>query len=220
MYGLWWWTACLCSSVFPNQRVSKCEDDGCFYTRRSLCCLIRCSGLLSSGVTPDLYWLTGTDGASIVSLGVCMVMWTEFHPSTAPVTWLRWQPQPKLHLLCAIWGLITFLGFVFLHPPSHKHAIPLHYAYINKHRHKFSPFGAQNLFNTCSCRDADGPQETAGDVRLLALSCCLQVKFTKSKWPVCFSLIEGLCWVLWDVSREDTVMTELCRKSFAPGSVY
>lgn len=78
----------------------------------------------------------------------------------------------------------------------------------------------QNLFNTCTCRDADGPQETAGDVGLLALSRCLQVKFTKLKWPVCFSLIEELCWVLWDVSREDAGMTEHCRKSFAPGSVY
>lgn len=57
------------------------------------------------------------------------------------------------------------------------------------------------------------------DVGLLALSCCLQVKFTKSKSPVCFSLIGEHRWALGDVCWEAAAMTERCRKSFVSGGV-
>lgn len=43
---------------------------------------------------------------------------------------------------------------------------------------------------------------------LLALSCCLQVKFTKSKWPVCFSVIGEHRWALGDVCWEAAAVTE------------
>lgn len=48
-------------------------------------------------LTPDLLWLTGTDGRSIVRAPVCMVMWTKFHPQTARLTRLCMQP---LHSPC------------------------------------------------------------------------------------------------------------------------
>lgn len=52
---------------------------------------------------------------------------------------------------------------------------------------------------------------------LLALSCCLQVKFTKLKWPVCFSLIGGAPLGAQDVCWEAAAMTDHCRKSLVSG---
>lgn len=50
---------------------------------------------------------------------------------------------------------------------------------------------------------------------LLALSCCLQVKFTKLKWPVCFSWIGGALLGAWgyllgSCSDDRALQEELC----------
>lgn len=125
-------------------------------------------------------------------------------PAASPQ--LRLPPlAPSTSLsFCAIWGSHTFSGFLF-HTFS---AIPVHFAYIIYT--KFLPLACRISFT-----HTNRPQETAGDVGLLALSCCLQVKFTKLKWPVCFSLIGGAplgargC-LLGSCSDDRALQEELC----------
>lgn len=150
-----------------------------------------------------------------------MVMWTEFHPPTAPVTRPRLQPHPNS--VCTPRssrrsGLARIFKEFFI-PPSCSHSSTL---CIHKQtRARASPSGVKELFNAHARphTDTNRPQETAGDVGLLALSCCLQVKFAKSKWPVCFSLIGKLCWALEDVCWGAAEMTERCMKSFVSRGV-
>lgn len=78
---------------------------------------------------------------------------------------------------------------------------------------KISPSGVKNK---CTNR----PHGTAGDAGLLAPSCCLQVKFTKFKWPVCFPLIGGapLCargCLLGSCSDDRALQKELCFRRLA-----
>lgn len=71
-------------------------EGGCFAGWQEESVLFHLAKTASSSperiLTPDLLWLTGTDGRSIVRAPVCMVMWTKFHPQTARLTRLCMQP--------------------------------------------------------------------------------------------------------------------------------
>lgn len=120
-----------------------------------------------------------------------MVMWTEFHPPTALVTWPCLSLPlniPLSHSECTayvqLWAdrlnpvYITFGLILFTFMEFDIDLIVLVLSIILLYTHTYK----------CATQK---PQETAGDVALLALSRCLQVKFTKSKWPVCFLWLES-----------------------------
>lgn len=118
-----------------------------------------------------------------------MVMWTEFHPPTAPVTWPCLQPHPNLvcrlrHLpaipaLCYLGLMHIFWVFVFAPSLLTFCQSGAFCTRINIKAQSVVLCGLEfHLTHTWP---------GLGAVGLLVLSCCSQVKFMKSKQQVCFS---------------------------------